>query len=143
MSETPLHTDHAGMNILPFSTCLERLASVPVGRIGFVSAAGEVEILPVNHLVQGQYVLFRTGIGSKLSSACVGYPVTFEADEYNPSGDTGWSVVIHGSAEVVEDDAEADRLTALVTHGWGGGDRPYWIRIRPFSVTGRQLPARA
>jgi nitroimidazol reductase NimA-like FMN-containing flavoprotein (pyridoxamine 5'-phosphate oxidase superfamily) len=141
--ETTVHTDHAGMNILPFNECLERLASVPVGRVGFV-AAGEVEILPVNHVVDGQHVAFRTGIGSKLSGACLGFPVTFEADGYDADGGNGWSVVVHGTADVVEDVMEAARLTAaLGTHGWKGGDRPYLIRIRPFSITGRQLPASA
>lgn len=123
-------------------TCLDRLASVPVGRVGLV-VAGEVEILPVNHVRDGQCVAFRTGVGSKLSGASVGYPVTFEVDDYDGRGETGWSVIIHGHAEVVEDDAEAARLAALGTHGWKGGDRPYWVRIRPFSITGRQLPARA
>jgi nitroimidazol reductase NimA-like FMN-containing flavoprotein (pyridoxamine 5'-phosphate oxidase superfamily) len=138
-----VHTDHAGMDILPLTTCLERLASVPVGRVGFV-AAGEVEILPVNHVVDGQNVAFRTGIGSKLSGACLGFPITFEADGYDADGVSGWSVVIHGTADVVEDDAEASRLsTALGTRGWKGGERPYLIRIRPFSITGRQLPTHA
>lgn len=131
------------MDILPYDVCLERLASVPVGRVGFV-AAGEVEILPVNHVVDGQNVAFRTGIGSKLSGACLGFPITFEADGYDASGTSGWSVVIHGTAEVVEDDAEARRLSDALGHrGWKGGDRPYLIRIRPFSVTGRQLPVPA
>jgi nitroimidazol reductase NimA-like FMN-containing flavoprotein (pyridoxamine 5'-phosphate oxidase superfamily) len=138
-----VHTDHAGMNILPHGVCLERLASVPVGRVGFV-AAGEVEILPVNHVVDGQNVAFRTGIGSKLSGACLGFPITFEADGFDASGGSGWSVVVHGTADVVEDDAEAGRLTAaLGDRGWTGGDRPYLIRIRPFSITGREVPAPA
>jgi nitroimidazol reductase NimA-like FMN-containing flavoprotein (pyridoxamine 5'-phosphate oxidase superfamily) len=143
MPDAAVHTDHAGMDILPYAECLTRLASVPVGRVGFV-AAGEVEILPVNHVVDGQNVAFRTGIGSKLSGACLGFPITFEADGYDATGGNGWSVVIHGTADVVEDAAEARRLAAaLGTHGWKGGDRPYWIRIRPFSITGRQLPAPA
>jgi uncharacterized protein len=133
-------TDHAGLGILDLPACLERLASVPVGRVGFMMA-GEVEVLPVNHVVDGQAVAFRTGIGSKLSGACVGYPIAFEADGYDERGENGWSVIIHGHAEVVEDDAGIARLAAMA-HGWDGGDRPYWIRIRPFSITGRQLPAR-
>ena len=139
MSETAI-TDHAGLNVLPLATCLERLASVPVGRIGFV-AAGEVEILPVNHVVDGQSVVVRTGMGTKLSGAVTGYPITFEADAYDALGRTGWSVVIHGSGEVVEDEANIRRLAALDVQPWAGGDKPYWIRIRPFSVTGRELPA--
>ena len=138
MSESAAHTDHAGLGVLPLETCLEKLASVPVGRVGFL-AAGEVEILPVNHVVDVQSVVFRTGIGSKLTGACVGYPITFEADAHDAYGRYGWSVVVHGHAEVVEDEAEILRLTRMAPGGWDGGDRPYWIRIRPFSVTGRWI----
>jgi nitroimidazol reductase NimA-like FMN-containing flavoprotein (pyridoxamine 5'-phosphate oxidase superfamily) len=140
MNETAApYTDHAGLGILPFETCLEKLASVPVGRVGFL-AAGEVEILPVNHVVDGQTVVFRTGIGSKLTGAGVGYPVTFEADAYDARGEHGWSVVVHGHAEVVESDDDIRRLMAMRPGDWDASDdRPYWIRIRPFSVTGRRL----
>lgn len=134
--------DHAGLEVLTLETCLDRLASVPVGRVGLL-VAGEVEILPVNHVMDGQCVAFRTGVGSKLSGASIGYPVTFEADDYDDDGETGWSVIIHGEAEVVEDDAEVARLTALGLRGWKGGDGPYWVRIHPFSITGRQLPTPA
>jgi len=149
MSETSASTagmnagqDHAGLEVLTLETCLDRLASVPVGRVGLL-VAGEVEILPVNHVMDGQSVVFRTGVGSKLSGASIGYPVTFEVDGYDACGETGWSVIIHGHAEVVEDDAEVARLSALGLRGWKGGDGPYWVRIRPFAISGRQLPTRA
>ena len=32
-------TDHAGLEVLPFDVCLRLLASVPVGRVGFVADA--------------------------------------------------------------------------------------------------------
>ena len=76
-------TDHAGMEVLPFDRCLGLLASVPVGRIGFF-ADGELVILPVNHLVDGQDVVFRTAAGSKLSTAKNGDLVVFEADSFAP-----------------------------------------------------------
>ena len=66
MSEYP--TDHAGLEILPFDECLRLLASVPVGRVGFF-ADGEIVVLPVNHVVDGHDVVFRTAYGSKLSAA--------------------------------------------------------------------------
>jgi nitroimidazol reductase NimA-like FMN-containing flavoprotein (pyridoxamine 5'-phosphate oxidase superfamily) len=135
-----LQTDHAGLEVLPFRECLDKLASVPVGRVGFLSA-GEVVILPVNHVVDGHSVVFRTAEGSKLASTSTGYPVTFEADSYNAVAEAGWSVVVHGQAEVVDDDADISRLDGLGMRSWGGTERPYWIRIRPLSVTGRQTPA--
>lgn len=135
-------TDHAGLEVLAFEACLERLASVPVGRIGFLSA-GEVVILPVNHAMDGRNVVFRTAEGSKLASAGLGYPVTFEADAYDAATEAGWSVVVQGSADVVEDDADSSRLDGLGLRSWGGTARPYWVRIRPLSITGRQTPPTA
>lgn len=60
--------DHAGLEILPFEECLRLLASVPVGGVGFM-ADGELVILPVNHVVDGHNVAFRTAHGSMLSAA--------------------------------------------------------------------------
>ena len=50
MSRYP--TDHAGLEILSFDRCLELLATIPVGRVGFV-ADGEIVVLPVNYLMDG------------------------------------------------------------------------------------------
>lgn len=136
-----VETDRAGLEVLPFDACLQRLASVPVGRVGFITA-GEVVILPVNHVVDGRSVVFRTGVGSKLASADPGYPVTFEVDAYDAASESGWSVLLQGWVEVVEDDAEISRLDALGLRSWARPERPYWVRIRPFLVTGRQIPRR-
>ena len=87
--------DHAGLETLPFALCLRLLASVPVGRVGFV-ADGEVQVLPVNHVLDGQDVVFRTAHGSKLSAAEGEKPVTFEVDDYDERTHSGWSVVVTG-----------------------------------------------
>jgi nitroimidazol reductase NimA-like FMN-containing flavoprotein (pyridoxamine 5'-phosphate oxidase superfamily) len=133
-----LATDHAGLEILHFGDCYRLLESVPVGRIGFF-AGGEVVILPVNFLVDGQDVVFRTGIGSKLASVDIGHYVGFEADDWDSATHSGWSVVLSGLAEVVESDAECARLDALGLRQWGGAiaDRT-WVRIRPASINGRR-----
>ena len=132
-------TDHAGLEILTFGDCLRLLGSVPVGRIGFF-ADGEIVILPVNYLVDGQDVVFRTGAGSKLSSISNKNLVGFEADSYNETARSGWSVVVSGFTEVVDSDDEIDRLNDLGLEPWARAkeDVPTWIRIRPTSVTGRR-----
>lgn len=133
--------DHAGLEILPFGMCLKLLAAVPVGRVSFF-ADGEIMVLPVNHVVDDQDVVFRTARGSKLSAAEGNDPVAFEADEYDAQARSGWSVLVHGRAEPVYDAAEIRRLSRLGVHPWVDTvDRPFWIRIRPVSVTGRQTPA--
>jgi len=132
--------DHAGLQVLPSGTCLELLASVPVGRIGLV-ADGELVILPVNHRVDGQDVVFRTAAGSKLSAAQNGDLVVFEADSYDDLDRSGWSVVVSGFAEVIDDGTETGRLSSLGLHPWGTAvEHPFWIRIRPVSVSGRRTP---
>ena len=136
-------TDHAGLEILPFADCLRLLDSVPVGRVGFF-ADGEIVILPVNHLVDGQDVVFRHGAGSKLSSVGSKNPVSFEADSYDTRTHSGWSVLVSGFTEEVESDAAIRRLRDLGLRSWGrAADEPHWIRIRPTSVTGRRTTGAA
>jgi uncharacterized protein len=133
-------TDHAGLEILPFDECLRRMASVPVGRVGFFSD-GDMIVLPVNHVVDGQDLVFRTARGSKLSAAEGQDLVTFEADEYCEPTRSGWSVLVTGRAEVVYDEDEVERLSQLGVHPWATAvERPFWIRIRATSVSGRQTP---
>jgi nitroimidazol reductase NimA-like FMN-containing flavoprotein (pyridoxamine 5'-phosphate oxidase superfamily) len=138
----PAHsTDHAGLETLTFDACLRLLASVPVGRVGFYSD-GELVMLPVNHVVDGQDVVFRTASGSKLSAAEGQDLVAFEADDYDPRSRSGWSVLVNGRAEIVYEDADIQRLSRIGPHPWVTViERPFWIRIRPTAVTGRQIPA--
>jgi uncharacterized protein len=139
MPELP--TDHAGLEILPFDECLRLLASVPLGRVGFF-ADGELVLLPVNHVIDGQDPAFRTAPGSKLSAAEGQHLAAFEADHYDEQTRTGWSVLVIGRAEVVYDEAEVQRLNRRGLHPWVTAvERPFWIRIRANSVSGRRTPA--
>lgn len=133
-------TSHSGLEILPLTECLRLLASVPVGRIAF-RADGEVVILPVNHVVDGQNIVFRSAAGSKLSAAQRADVVAFEADGYDARTRSGWSVVVNGRAEIIYEDTETQRLDGLGLHPWATAvDRPFWVRIRPSSISGRQIP---
>lgn len=138
-----LPTDHAGLEILPFGDCLRLLDLVPLGRVGFF-VGGEVVILPVNYLMDGQDVVFRTVDGSKLWSVGTRQQVGFEADSYDARTRSGWSVVVNGVTEVVESEEDIARLNDLGLDTWGSPsiDRT-WIRIRPTSVTGRRTTGAA
>jgi uncharacterized protein len=139
MSDMP--TDHIGLEVLPFDDCLRLLGSVPVGRVGFLYD-GEVNVLPVNHAVDGQDVVFQVAYGSKLGAAARQEFVAFEVDGYDTAARTGWSVQVTGTADLVIENADVGRLDALRLHPWATRiDKPYWIRIRPTSVTGRRIPA--
>jgi uncharacterized protein len=141
MPDQPL--DHAGLEPLPFDTCLELLASAHLGRIGF-HADGELVILPVNHAMDGQDVVFRTSRGSKLATAGEQGLVAFETDAYDAGSRSGWSVLVTGRATVVYEDAEIQRLNQLGLDHWTVNvAHPFWVRIRPTSVTGRRTPGGA
>src|SRR6476469_320995 len=95
-------TDHTGLRVLTFDECLRRLAECPVGRVAFLHE-GEIAVLPINHTVLGLNIYFRTGGDSKIDAAVNGDRVSFEVDAYNPRAKDGWSVLVHGTAEVVSD----------------------------------------
>jgi nitroimidazol reductase NimA-like FMN-containing flavoprotein (pyridoxamine 5'-phosphate oxidase superfamily) len=135
-------TDHAGLAILPLDDCMRLLNSVPLGRIGF-QADGEVVVLPINHVVDGQCVAFRTAAGSKLAAADGQTRVVFEADDYDPGRRSGWSVLMNGHAQVVYEDAEIEALNRHGLDCWADqADRQFWVRIRPESVSGRLIIGR-
>src|SRR5579864_485037 len=137
---SPYPADHAGLEILPFDRCLQLLTTVPVGRVSFFTE-GEIVVLPVNHFMDGPDPVFRTARGSKLSAAEGLNVVAFQADHYDERTRSGWSVLVNGRAHAIYDDAEIQRLNGLGLHPWVTAvNRPFWIRIRPAAVSGRQTP---
>jgi nitroimidazol reductase NimA-like FMN-containing flavoprotein (pyridoxamine 5'-phosphate oxidase superfamily) len=137
-----LGTDRAGLEMLHLGDCFGLLASALVGRIAF-AAGGEVVILPVTFLVDGQDVVFSAAAGSKLATVEVGQYAGFEADCYDRATRSGWSVVINGLLELVDSADEATRLDALGLPPWGGAGEQVWVRIRPVTVSGRRIPEEA
>ena len=99
-------------------------------------------VLPVNHAMDGQDPVFCTARGSKLSAAEGEDLVAFEADHYDERTQSGWSVLVNGRAQAVYEEAESQRLSHLGLRPWVTAvERPFWIRIRPTSVSGRQTAA--
>lgn len=116
------------------------VAAEPVGRVGFV-LGGRPVVLPVNHVVDDRTIVFRTDRTSSLGTLAVGQPVTFEVDAIAADRKTGWSVLISGDVERV-DDRSRRRLATDGPDPWAPGDRDVWIRIVPRSVTGREIGRR-
>lgn len=131
--------DRNGFEIMTPDECWTQLSRMPVGRIAFV-AAGSPVILPVNYALDGRAVVIRTAIGEKLHAASVGQAVAFEVDSWEPRHRSGWSVLIQGIAEEVEDAATLDRLAALDLRPWADSvERDRWVRIRTEEISGRRL----
>jgi nitroimidazol reductase NimA-like FMN-containing flavoprotein (pyridoxamine 5'-phosphate oxidase superfamily) len=134
-----LDLDWSGLEILSYDECRRLLANEAVGRVGFVQD-GEPLILPVNYVVDGGTIVFRSGRGSKLESALMNRPVCIEVDSWDVVEHTGWSVLAKGLAEHVTDGDEIDRLEQLPVRPWSRPDlRSEWIRVMIEELSGRRI----
>ena len=127
------------LTVLTTDECLALLGSVPMGRVG-ISINALPLVLPVNFVVVDGDVVFRTVMGTKFHAASEGAVLAFEADDWEPSGNSGWSVAIQGKSAVVTDPIELERLAGLTTESWaldGAADR--FVRIRSVTTTGRRF----
>ena len=120
--------------------CLELLGTVAVGRVG-VTIDALPAVLPVNFVLSGGSVVFRTIAGTKLDAATRGAVVAFEADEYATSEDPkGWSVLVRGVAREVTAPDELAAVRELPLESWAfDGSAEHVVRIEPTLVTGRRV----
>jgi nitroimidazol reductase NimA-like FMN-containing flavoprotein (pyridoxamine 5'-phosphate oxidase superfamily) len=138
----PRVTDTEGvaeLESLGRAECLELLALVRVGRLGLI-VDGRPEILPVNYILDGDSVLFRTSESSVLNGASLSQ-VAFEVDHIDESARSGWSVMVHGRADDIGNaiDPTSERLRQLTLITWAPGGRHRWFVVRPETITGRRL----
>lgn len=140
MADIVRPTDHTGLEVLDLDECLAKLVEVPVGRLAF-HLDGELTILPVVHTVDGVDVCFRTTGDSKIQAAVDRDPVAFEVDQFDASTRTGWSVVVQGTALVVDDESDVRRLDQAARAPWVPPHQgpSTWVRVRTQSITGRAL----
>ncbi len=132
-------TDRHGLEVLPLAQSLALLRSRPVGRLAYIDA-GEPMITPVNHGVDGSTVVFRSLAGGKLDAAIIGAPVAFHLDDYDPVRRSGWSVLVRGTARIIDDVERVDRLEhTLETWADPEGGRTTWVQIVADEVSGRRL----
>ncbi len=118
--------------------CHRLLSSHGVGRIGVTTDEGP-SILPVNYLVDGDRIAYRSAHDS-VPTAAAGRSVAFEVDHIDEALSQGWSVLVVGTATAVDDPEAVRRLDALArTTPWAGGPRNVWLTITPERVTGRRI----
>ncbi|MFD3486143.1 pyridoxamine 5'-phosphate oxidase family protein [Streptomyces sp. NPDC058665] len=129
---------HAGLMRLTERECWDRLDTHGVGRLGLQGETAPV-IVPVNFLVDGRSVVYRTQPGS-VAAVDPDAPLAFEADHLDEARARGWSVLVTGTAEHVTDPATTGTLADRVGgRPWAGGSRPLWIRLLPEEITGRVI----
>lgn len=124
---------------LPRDEVWALLDSEPFGRLA-VQAGGVVDIFPVNFVVDGHKLWFRTAPGSKLASLTVNDRVAFEVDHRDEERLEVRSVVLQGRARRIDDRAEREHAESLRLRTWVRGYRPVFVVIEPDQVSGRSYP---
>ncbi|MEU3844372.1 pyridoxamine 5'-phosphate oxidase family protein [Streptomyces sp. NPDC028635] len=130
-----------GFRELDRQECLRLMAKVPVGRIVHTRGALPA-VLPVTFCLEPDgTVVVRTPAASELVRAVDGTVVAFEVDEIDVVRQSGWSVVVTGTASVVTDPAEYERLVRTGPRSWASSRHEVYIRVSSELVTGRELVA--
>lgn len=124
---------------MPREECLRLLADNQVGRLA-VSVQGQPIIFPVNYVVDGDVVVFRSDPGTKLDAAALAR-VAFEIDHVSTELKSGWSVVVQGFGRYITDaiDDASERRRALPLETWAPGDKEHWVEILEPKISGRRL----
>lgn len=119
---------------LPPEECLARLRQATVGRLVVVGPDAAPLVFPVNFVLDGDVVVFRSGPGTKVAALRTAR-VAFQVDWVDPFHETGWSVLVHGVAY----EATPWEVQHLGLRSWVGGTKPHWVRIVPTQITGRAI----
>lgn len=131
----PSHRPGRLAELTPYD-CWSLLEDVEVGRVAWCGPDGPA-IVPVNLAATDGALWFRTTPYSALLEHCRGGRVAVEVDQLDPARQAGWSVVVAGTAEVVDGDEVPDAVHLLDT--WAPGTRTAHVRVEAGSVTGRRL----
>jgi nitroimidazol reductase NimA-like FMN-containing flavoprotein (pyridoxamine 5'-phosphate oxidase superfamily) len=115
--------------------CWSHLEEEEFGRLAY-RLVDEVHIVPVNFVVDGRTLLFRTSAGNKLLAAALSSDVAFEIDRRDEH--SAWSVVVRGHLRRLEED-EQHRVDNLPEHSWISTRRDEVIDLVPEVVTGRKF----
>ncbi len=117
--------------------CWEFLRRSAVGRLAVI-VDHHPEIFPINFVVDGNSLVFRTEAGTKFWSALQD-PCALEVDGYGPPAGTAWSVMVKGQAVHVEGQDEKTRIDKLKLNPWQPGSKEIYLRVNPTSLTGRHF----
>lgn len=127
-----------GTEILALAECWDLLRTTTVGRLA-IAIAGKPDIFPINHVVDGDSLVFRSAPGTKLAAAALLHDVAFEIDGYEAGARTAWSVVVKGRANLVERMEDRYAADDLPLFPWVASPKPDVVRITPTLVTGRRF----
>jgi uncharacterized protein len=118
--------------------CRRLLSSTSVGRLGYCTPVGP-RIVPMNYKLVSEAVIFRTGLDTQAAHQLFDHAIAFEVDHVDEFLQTGWSVLVVGNAQPLD---EASLL--LLDRGqspqpWPEGTRPLVVQLPLTMMTGRRV----
>ena len=132
--------DDKTLSELTLEECQRLLSSYSFGRLAFLDRVGEFPmIIPVNYRFVDNSVVIRSGEGSKFRAAVENAGAAFEIDDVDEQRRVGWSVVVRGRMEAVDDRGDIERLQEAEPVAWAPGDRPHYLRLNASLVSGRRI----
>lgn len=120
------------------SECVQLLSAKLVGRVAVCGPRGP-QVFPVNYSVHEGTILFRTTPYSQLANLASDARAAFEVDEVDEFLQSGWSVLVVGTATRVSDPDELPDNLSERPEPWAQGARTLFIRINPDEITGRRV----
>lgn len=118
--------------------CWAMLRGVSVGRLA-LWVTDHPDIFPINYTVDHGTLVFRTGPGTKLAAALGETPVVMEADGVDATSGVAWSVVVKGSAALIDSTEDVLDSFSLMLFPWQAGRKDTFVRITPTLITGRKF----
>ncbi|MBI4940967.1 MAG: pyridoxamine 5'-phosphate oxidase family protein [Actinobacteria bacterium] len=119
---------------------LRLLAATDVGRMAVV-VDGRPVIVVLNHLLEGEHVLFRTradALLSRLTDEGHAVHAVYEVDSAFSPGRSGWSVIASGTLHRETDGARVARARDTI-EAWAHGERDTVLRLEIDDLTGRRV----
>jgi nitroimidazol reductase NimA-like FMN-containing flavoprotein (pyridoxamine 5'-phosphate oxidase superfamily) len=117
--------------------CIDLLGRRTLGRVAFTERALP-SIRPVNYALVGHQIVLQTdphGLGTRLD----GQVVAFEVDEIDPVAETGWSVVVTGTARLLRSPSDLVRQGSVPIVSLAGDGPDARVCIVPGKYTGRRI----
>ncbi len=124
----------APVSILSDTKCWDLLRSNAFARLA-LSVGNQPEIFPINYVVQGGTLLFRTSQGTKLAALTINESIALEIDGYDDLG--GWSVVVKGNAHAADWGDDYNEADVAGLRPWVATHKPVFVRVQPSQITGR------
>ncbi|MFZ6002866.1 MAG: pyridoxamine 5'-phosphate oxidase family protein [Actinomycetota bacterium] len=130
---------NTGIELIDRDECLVLLASDEIGRLAVIDGARPV-IFPVNYVLHGEDIVFRTAPGTKVEQGPRS-PACFEIDAFDRPHRAGWSVLVTGRLEELTpyDSAHFTQASVLPVHPWAAGEKNHLMRLVAATITGRRI----